>query len=147
MKVNHFADLTKQEFTDRYLSKGVKVNNKPTKATSSHPLLESKHLVLPESVDWKAKAKVSLPGDQGDCGSCWAWTTAALMESLNAIENDLAVAPVYSVQYLLDCDTVNWGCDGGWMLDAFDFTKEKGVIKWEDYPKSYMGRATSCSED
>jgi C1A family cysteine protease len=99
MKVNHFADLTKQEFTDRYLTKGVKVNSKePKNATSPHPLLESRHhVVLPESVDWKAKGKVSLPGDQGECGSCWAWTTAATLESLNAIENNLEVAPVYSV--------------------------------------------------
>ena len=46
----------------------------------------------------------------------------------------------------MDCDTVNWGCDGGWMLDAFDFTRDNGILKWEDYPKSYMGRATSCAE-
>ena len=53
--------------------------------------------------------------------------------------------PRYSVQYLLDCDDGNWGCDGGWMADAYLFTKDKGIVNWEDYPRGYQGRKTKCS--
>lgn len=92
---------------------------------------------LPEEVDWDAAGKVSPSGDQGGCGSCWAWTTATTLESLNAIENDLDETPVYSVQYLVDCDEVNYACEGGWMTDAYDFTAEEGIVRWDDYSRTY----------
>ena len=37
----------------------------------------------------------------------------------------------------MDCDDVNWACDGGWMLDGYAFTKKNGIIAWDDYPRSY----------
>jgi C1A family cysteine protease len=97
-------------------------------------------------VDWRAKGKVSSPADQGLCGGCWAFAAAALLESLNAIENNLEECPVYSVQYLMDCDKIDVGCDGGWMLDTFDWTKENGIIPWTSYPKGWMGDITRCEK-
>ena len=83
--------------------------------------------------------------DQGGCGACWAFVTASTLESLNAIENNLSEVPTYSVQYLMDCDDVNWACDGGWMTDAYMFTAENGVIEWDDYPTGYVGyKQHSC---
>ena len=102
------------------------------------------HLVkaakVPEEVDWWAAGKVSDSVDQGGCGACWAFTTASVLESLNAIENNLEAAPKYSVQYLMDCDDGNFACDGGWMADAWEFTKKEGIVGWNDYPSGYMGR-------
>ena len=60
-----------------------------------------------------------------------------MLESLDAIENDLETVPKYSVQYLMDCDEVNWACEGGWMTDAWDFTKVNGIVAWDDYPSGY----------
>ena len=100
MKMNQFTDMNKKEFTDRYLTRGLKINKRNAAAVTEelkHPMLEHSRSHLPEKVDWKELGKVSLPGDQGECGSCWAWTSAALLESLNSIENDLDVTPVYSV--------------------------------------------------
>ena len=94
---------------------------------------------VPDEVDWFAAGKVSESIDQGGCGACWAFVTATTLESLNAIENDLPAVPTYSVQYLMDCDEVNWACDGGWMTDAYAFTAERGVIPWDDYPTGYVG--------
>lgn len=36
---------------------------------------------------------------------------------------------------MIDCDKDNFGCDGGWMLDAYTFTKKNGIAKDEDYQK------------
>lgn len=94
---------------------------------------------LPDYVNWYEQGKVSESIDQGGCGACWAFTTATTLESLNAIENNLDEVPIYSIQYLLDCDEVNWGCDGGWMADAYEVIAEEGIIAWKDYPRSYMG--------
>ena len=92
-----------------------------------------------DDVNWYTAGKVSESVDQGGCGACWAFVTASTLESLNAIENDLAEVPTYSVQYLMDCDNVNWACDGGWMYDAYEFTAENGVISWNDYSSGYLG--------
>ena len=143
--INQFTDFTEEEFNLRYLSAALKVPEaKPETAshTGKPHMVSASH--VPEHVDWYAKGKVSESVDQGGCGACWAFTTATTLESLNAIQNDLTEVPSYSVQYLLDCDEVNWGCDGGWMADAYEFTKEQGMIDWEAYPRGYRGRKNKC---
>ena len=52
-----------------------------------------------------------------------------------------------SVQYLIDCDNVNQGCSGGWMLDAYNFTATRGLVKESDYPNKYLMRKDSCHDD
>lgn len=65
MEVNQFADLSIEEFNERYLSskivKGKKEAPQLIKSVSSRPLLNS--TVLPEEVDWNAAGKVSKPKD------------------------------------------------------------------------------------
>ncbi len=88
---------------------------------------------------------MTVPSDQGGCGSCWAFTTAATMEAGYAISKNITPER-YSVQYLIDCDNVNQACGGGWMLDAYEFTKKTGIIKEGDYPDRYNGRKNSCRD-
>lgn len=144
MAVNKFADLTEDEFHTHYLS-GVNIPERKF----AHHKVQVVHTVdassLPESVDWHAKGKVSTPGDQSSCGSCWAWTTASTLESLAAIKHNLDTPPKFSVQYMIDCDSANFGCDGGWMLDAYTFTKKNGIAKDEDY-SHYHAKVGKCSE-
>ena len=81
--INQFADMSKEEFSKRYLSAELnkpEVLNKPE--TKPH-MVKAGH--LPETVDWYAAGKVSESVDQGGCGACWAFTTATTLESLNAI--------------------------------------------------------------
>ena len=97
---------------------------------------------LPEHVDWYYAGKVSDSVDQQGCGSCWAFTTATTLESMQAIRFDMEKPNKFSVQYLLDCDVdeYNLGCEGGWMLNAFDFTRVNGIPHWDDYPSDYIVR-------
>jgi len=44
----------------------------------------------------------------------------------------------------MDCDDVNWACEGGWMTDAWEFTRVNGIVRWDDYPSSYLGRKGAC---
>ena len=149
--INQFSDMTQEEFEDMYLSTTLKKPTGPIVASESHHDIQGRpHLVgashLPDYVNWFEAGKVSASIDQGGCGSCWAFTTATTLESLNAINNNLKTVPRYSVQYLLDCDESNWGCDGGWMADAYEFTKQQGIVDWEDYAHTYQGRKTKCSK-
>jgi len=45
---------------------------------------------------------------------------------------------------LVDCDKVDIGCGGGWMMDAYEFTQKNGLVKEEDYPNKYQAREGKC---
>ena len=98
---------------------------------------------VPDFVDWHKAGKMTTPQDQGGCGSCWAFTTAATLESGYAIKTNTNPDRM-SVQYLVDCDPVNFGCGGGWMLDAYEYTRVHGIVKEGDYPIHYNGRKENC---
>jgi Papain family cysteine protease len=51
-----------------------------------------------------------------------------------------------SVQYLVDCDPVNFGCGGGWMLDAYEYTRTHGLVKEDDYSSHYSARKDACKD-
>jgi hypothetical protein len=54
--------------------------------------------------------------DQGSCGSCWAFSTAGMFESVllkQGINTDL------SEQWLVSCNDDGWGCNGGWFANSY----------------------------
>jgi C1A family cysteine protease len=51
--------------------------------------------------------------EQGSCGSCWAFATMRQLEAMMKIRNP-NFNSVFGAQYLVDCDTTNAGCNGGW---------------------------------
>merc|ERR1711957_693226 len=83
--------------------------------------------------------------DQGQCGSCWAFSTMGAVESAYAIATGNLVS--VAEQQLADCDGSNDGCSGGWPHSAFDhYLKFRvGVCSESSYP--YTGRDGPCSSD
>jgi KDEL-tailed cysteine endopeptidase len=82
------------------------------------------------SVNWSTNAAVVNPvKDQGQCGSCWAFSAVGTVESGYALAAGKLGS--YSEQQLVDCDTsMSQGCNGG----------------FNQYGISYMGQAGACSE-
>ncbi|CAF1025075.1 unnamed protein product [Rotaria sordida] len=70
-------------------------------------------VVLPDSFDWREKNLVSSIKNQLECGSCYAFATIAVLESLYAWKNNLKEVIDFSPQQIVDCSSGNNGCGGG----------------------------------
>ena len=85
--------------------------------------------------------------NQGNCGSCWAFSTVGILESnilyQDGLERDL------SEQYLLSCNTNGWDCSGGWFAHDYHESKfppgepEAGAVNELDFP--YTAEDDSCN--
>lgn len=101
--------------------------------------IRAKKEALPSSFDWRTSGKVTPVKDQGACGSCWAFATAGSYEGAVAVfQGDLADL---SEQYLLDCNSHGYSCDGGWWV--FD-DLTKGIPLESCYP--YKARKETCQQ-
>ncbi|XP_057546206.1 cysteine proteinase mucunain-like [Amaranthus tricolor] len=145
--LNKFADLTNDEFRSIYL--GKKTRKSSMRSLSKTKLKSDRYAFkegdnLPESVDWREKGAVASIKDQGQCGSCWAFSAISAVEGINQIVTGDMVA--LSEQELVDCDTsFNAGCDGGLMDYAFQFIINNGGIDTEaDYP--YKQKDGTCDQ-
>merc|ERR1712176_1311849 len=102
----------------------------------------------PASIDWRPKGAVSAVKDQGECGSCWAFSATEEIES--QISMATGNLPKLSTQQIISCDKTDDGCDGGNTETAYKYvTKAGGIDTAADYPdKSHTtGRTGKCSWD
>jgi len=99
---------------------------------------------LPSDFDWRTKGAVNPVKNQGQCGSCWAFSTVANVEAVNFVNNGKLVS--LSEQELVDCDkkTGDQGCQGGLPTNAFkDMIQNKIGLELEsEYP--YKGAGGTC---
>ena len=63
------------------------------------------------------------------------------MESMWLIKTSQAVD--LSEQQWVDCDTGNYGCNGGWMNTAFTYAKTNAIASEANYP--YTARGGTCN--
>jgi len=94
------------------------------------------------AIDWVAKGMTTPIKDQGQCGSCWAFSTTETVESANLIAGKTVVpgAP----QEIVDCDSSDSGCNGGDPQEALGWVKQQGGLDAEScYP--YTAEDGSCA--
>lgn len=90
----------------------------------------------PESVDWREKGAVTPIKNQGDCGSCWAFSAIGAAESAWKLQGDHELL-ILSEQNLVDCAFGCMGCGGGDMGSAYQYVIEQQNGKFaleSDYP-------------
>ena len=103
----------------------------------------NKYKHLPEKLIWDDNV-LSEVKNQGNCGSCWAFSSTSAIESYMRINN--YTVNRLSEQQLVDCSKENHGCGGGLMHLAFDYCIEnKGLVSNDDY--SYVAQGQLCAID
>jgi cathepsin L len=140
LAVNQFADMTFEEFHMKYTGfLGLR-----------HQYIRSQNIanlssVQPaDSVDWQQKGAVTQVKDQGQCGSCWAFSTTGSIEGAWFISKGNLQS--LSEQQLMDCSRAegNDGCEGGLMDQAFEWViKNHGICSEAAYPYT-MSDSTDC---
>ncbi|KAG8057253.1 hypothetical protein GUJ93_ZPchr0002g24730 [Zizania palustris] len=145
---NKFADLTNEEFRVKMLgfrpqSPHVTIQQALNTCSSADRGMgeESRDDILPKSVDWRKEGAVVPVKNQGNCGSCWAFSAVAAMEGISQIKNGKLVS--LSEQELIDCDDEAVGCAGGYMTWAFEYVvSNNGIASEASYP--YRGADGAC---
>jgi len=135
--VNEFTDMTRAEFLESGRVMKTKLSADARSCLANGVTADYSRLnydALPTSYDWRTKGVVNPIQNQGQCGSCWTFSTIAAIESALAIKSGKLTK--LSEQEIVDCShgcvledgqqVCNQGCNGGWMWSALT-----DIISWK----------------
>jgi C1A family cysteine protease len=152
--VTKFMDLTPEEFSSMYLMSNVTEKlsyqqDLPVVTDFSDKWTSDEH---PSGVDaanwnWFNQGVCTPVYDQGQCGSCWAFSATETIESYYKLSGHALTK--LSMEQIVDCDTTCYGCGGGWPYLAYNYVKQAGGIDtYASYPYTAgNGVSGSCQQN
>jgi len=132
-----FSDMSVREFKSML---GFKRSaNRPVVAAVEKRSVEQ---APSQAIDWVAKGMTTAIKNQGQCGSCWAFSTAETVESANLMAGKSVQN--LSPQEIVDCDTSDSGCNGGDPAEALQWVINQGGLDTDAcYP--YTAEDGTCA--
>lgn len=146
--MNEMGDMTHEEFKaaklgyrkiDRSFLRSKNLEGKTLPGKPACPAPQT----TKTAVDWVKAGAVTPIKNQGQCGSCWSFSTTGSVEGAEKIFKGKLVS--LSEQQLVDCSGSygNQGCNGGLMDYAFEYIiSNKGLDTESSYP--YTARDGTC---
>jgi C1A family cysteine protease len=146
LDINKFSSISHDEFSKYY--KGYNANYE-VERTIPNITAET----IPDSWDWRDQGNVVAPvKNQGQCGSCWAFSAVGALESQVRMKTNDSV--LLSEQKMVDCVknvvspdktlTCCNGCQGGEMYSVYQFLNNGMDSTEQQYP--YTGKDGSCKK-
>jgi len=149
-----FTDMTPEEFKATHFG-----FNKPSNVFGDAPSLgfhtKADDEVLADRVDWREKGAVTPIKNQGQCGSCWAFSAIGTLEGANQLATGNLVS--LSEQQLVNCAHGQagkpcLGCMGGNMDMGLKYATDNQICTEDSWKYSgWLGmlqgckKATSCT--
>merc|ERR1711942_336358 len=133
--VNQFTDMLESEVQS--MMNGFKPSDKEQ---ADFLFVADKDVSLPDTVDWRTKGIVTDVKNQGQCGSCWSFSTTGSVEGAHARKTGNLVS--LSEQQLVECSKKygDHGCNGGLQDYAFKYIIAAGGLESEsEYPYTSGG--------
>jgi C1A family cysteine protease len=130
LAMNQFGDMTSYEFS-MYVKRGAGGGYVPRPESERN--VKTHVQASCTSVDWDDKGAVTPVKNQGQCGSCWSFSTTGAIEGRAQIAKGTLAS--LSEQELVDCDTVDSACQGGLMDYGFEYViNNNGLCSEVEYP-------------
>lgn len=138
LAMNHLGDMTSEEVVRTMTGLKVPRGRQRHNETLFVPDWSER---APAAMDWRKKGYVTPVKNQGQCGSCWAFSSVGALEG--QLKRKTGKLLSLSPQNLVDCVANNDGCGGGYMTNAFEYVHQnRGIDSEDSYP--YIGQDESC---
>lgn len=141
---NKFSGMSQSEYIDYFNLKNIFFDYQHGNK------VDTEYVELADSVNWIESGAVTPVKDQGQCGSCWSFSTTGSLEGAYYIKYGKLLS--FSEQQLVSCDNFkhgghDMGCNGGLMDSAFQWIEQNNGLCLESdysYVSGTTGKSGSC---
>ena len=141
---NKFSGMSQSEYIDYFNLKNIFFDYQHGNK------VDTEYVELADSVNWVESGAVTPVKDQGQCGSCWSFSTTGSLEGAYYIKYGKLLS--FSEQQLVSCDNFkhgshDMGCNGGLMDSAFQWIEQNNGLCLESdysYVSGTTGKSGSC---